>query len=70
MSNSITALSRKARTLVIVNSLAGAALLLVMLAPHSTSSAALGGEWQCSKTAFVVTTCRLAEPAFASGVTQ
>ncbi|WFU44187.1 hypothetical protein QA640_18080 [Bradyrhizobium sp. CB82] len=58
MSAFINALSRNARTLVIVNSLAGAALLLAMAAPQPVSNAALGNEWQCSKTAFVLTTCR------------
>jgi hypothetical protein len=63
--------TRKARALVIANSLAGAAVLLIaMAAPQPVSVAALGSEWQCSKTAFVLTTCRQAEPMLASGVTQ
>lgn len=70
MRNFISTLSRNARTLVVINSLAGGALLLAMAAPQPVSIAALGSEWQCSKTAFVVMTCRQAEPAFASGVTQ
>ena len=49
--------TRKARMLVIVNLLAGAAVLLAMAAPHPVSSIALGSEWQCSKAAFVLTTC-------------
>ena len=52
--------TRKARMLVIANLLAGAAVLLAMAAPHPVSSAALGSEWQCSKAAFVLTTCRQA----------
>lgn len=63
MSAFINALSRNARTLVIVNLLAGAALLLAMAAPHPISSAALGSEWQCSKAGFVFTTCRQVPPA-------
>ena len=52
--------TRKARMLVVVNLLAVTALLLAMAAPHPVSSVALGSEWQCSKSAFVVTTCRQA----------
>ncbi|WP_156179644.1 hypothetical protein [Bradyrhizobium sp. LTSPM299] len=48
---------RKARTLVIINLLAGGAILLALAAPRPVSSDALGGEWQCSKAAFVLTTC-------------
>ncbi|WP_426442411.1 hypothetical protein [Bradyrhizobium genosp. P] len=70
MSNFINALSRNARTLVTVNLLAGAALLLAIAAPQPVSSAALGSEWQCSKTAFVLTTCRLAETMLESGATR
>lgn len=58
MSAFINALSRKARTLVIIDSLAGATLLLAMAAPHPVSSGALGSEWHCSTAAFVLTTCR------------
>ncbi|WP_247279869.1 MULTISPECIES: hypothetical protein [unclassified Bradyrhizobium] len=58
MSAFINALSRKARTLVIVNSFAGATLLFAMAAPHPVSSGALGSEWHCSTAAFVLTTCR------------
>lgn len=70
MSAFINALSRNALALVIINSLAGAAILLAIAAPQPVSSGALGSEWRCSTTAFVLTTCRQAEPAFASGVTQ
>jgi hypothetical protein len=63
--------TRKARALVIASSLAGAAVLLIVIAaPKPISVAALGSEWQCSKTAFVLTTCRQAEPMLASSVTQ
>jgi hypothetical protein len=48
----------KARALVIAISLAGGAFLLAMAAPAQVSSAALGSEWHCSHTAFVITTCR------------
>jgi hypothetical protein len=55
----IDAWTRRLRTLVIANALAAAAVLLVAVAgPRPVSSAALGSEWQCSKTALVVTTCR------------
>jgi hypothetical protein len=50
--------TRKARMLVIANLLAVAAVLLAVAAPRPVSSAALGSEWQCSKAAFVLTTCR------------
>jgi hypothetical protein len=64
MSAFINALSRNARALVVVNLLAGAALLLAMAAaPHPISSAALGSGWQCSKAGFVLTTCRQVPPA-------
>lgn len=51
--------TRKARALVIATfTLAGAAVLLMaMAAPKPVSVAALSSEWQCSKTAFVLTTC-------------
>ncbi|MGX9431992.1 MULTISPECIES: hypothetical protein [Bradyrhizobium] len=63
---------RKTRALVIATfTLAGAAVLLIaMAAPQPTSVAALGSEWQCTKTVFVLTTCRPAEPMRVSGVTQ
>ncbi|KIU43102.1 hypothetical protein QU42_17150 [Bradyrhizobium sp. UASWS1016] len=38
-------------------------LLTIVAAPRPVSSAALGSDWQCSKAAFVVTTCRQADPA-------
>lgn len=60
--------THKVRALVIVNALVGAAVLLAMAAPHPVSSVALGSEWQCSKSAFVLTTCRQAEPMLASDV--
>lgn len=60
--------NRKGRTLVIANCLAAAAVLLVVAAaPRPISSAALGSEWQCSKSAFVLTTCR---PASEDDVTR
>lgn len=49
--------ARKARKLVIVNLLIGAAALLGLAAHEPVSSAALGSEWQCSRAAFVLTTC-------------
>lgn len=52
--------TRKARVLVIASLLAVGAVLLAMAAPRHVSSVALGGEWQCSKAAFVLTTCRQA----------
>ena len=67
--------TRKARALVIATfTLAGAAVLLTAMgAPKPVSVAALGSEWQCSKTAFVLTTCTLvrhAAPMLASDPTQ
>ena len=64
--------TRKTRALVIATfTLASAAVLLIaMAAPQPMSVATLGSEWQCSKTAFVLTTCRHAEPMRVSGVTQ
>ncbi|NEU94544.1 hypothetical protein [Bradyrhizobium uaiense] len=54
----------KAGRLVIATSLACMVVVLAMVAaPRPVSSAALGSEWQCSKAAFVLTTCRQAEPA-------
>ena len=58
MTNSVSI--RKVRMLVVVNLLASVAVLLAMAAPHPVSSATLGSEWQCSKAAFVLTTCRQA----------
>ncbi|MGY4504318.1 hypothetical protein ACVWYH_008275 [Bradyrhizobium sp. GM24.11] len=63
--------TRTARALVIANSLAGATVLLIaMAAPQPVSVAALGSEWQCSRTAFVLTTCRQAEHILTSAVAQ
>ncbi|MCK1683357.1 hypothetical protein IVA87_29140 [Bradyrhizobium sp. 147] len=60
--------NRKGRTLVIANCVAATAVLLVVAAaPRPVSSAALGSEWQCSKSAFVLTTCR---PASEDDVTR
>ncbi|QOZ34025.1 hypothetical protein XH92_22135 [Bradyrhizobium sp. CCBAU 53421] len=54
----------KAGRLVIVASLACIVVVLaIVAAPRPVSSAALGSEWQCSKAAFVLTTCRQTEPA-------
>ncbi len=47
----------RVRRLVIVNLLAGAAVLLAMAAPQPITSGALGSEWRCSKAGFVLTTC-------------
>ena len=56
--------STKAGRLVIATSLACMVVVLaIVAAPHPVSSAALGSEWQCSKAAFVLTTCRQADPA-------
>lgn len=60
MTNSVW--TGKVRMLVVVNLLAGAAVLLAMAAPHSVSSNTLGSEWQCSKAGFVFTTCRQIPP--------
>jgi hypothetical protein len=52
--------SMSTRNVLITISLAGAAVVLAMAAPQPVSKAALGSKWQCSKTAFVLTTCRQA----------
>lgn len=49
--------TRKARKLVIVNLLIGAAALFGLAAHEPVSSAALGSEWRCNRAAFVLTTC-------------
>ncbi|MCC8974434.1 hypothetical protein [Bradyrhizobium brasilense] len=55
--------SSKAGRLVVATSLACMVVVLaIVAAPRPVSSAALGSEWQCSKTAFVLTTCRQADP--------
>lgn len=61
--------TRKARILAFVNLLAGAAVLFAIAAPHPVSSVKLGSEWQCSRAAFVVTTCRQSSLKAPSGVT-
>lgn len=51
--------SSKAKSLVIATSLACMVVVLaIVAAPRPVSSAALGSDWQCSKAAFVLTTCR------------
>ncbi|MDH2381871.1 hypothetical protein [Bradyrhizobium sp. CER78] len=56
--------SATAGRIVIATSLACMVVALAMAAaPRPVSSAALGSEWQCSKAAFVLTTCRQADPA-------
>ncbi|MES5487073.1 hypothetical protein QMZ05_30335 [Bradyrhizobium sp. INPA03-11B] len=56
--------SSRAGRLVIATSLACmVAVLAIVAAPRPVSIAALGSEWQCSKAAFVLTTCRQADPA-------
>ncbi|MGY3690332.1 hypothetical protein ACVIGA_000412 [Bradyrhizobium sp. USDA 3240] len=56
--------SSKARRFVIATSLACMVVVLaIVAAPRPVSSAALGSDWQCSKAAFVMTTCRQADPA-------
>ncbi|MCS3450058.1 MULTISPECIES: hypothetical protein [Bradyrhizobium] len=56
--------SSKAGRLVVATSLACMVVVLaIVAAPRPVSSAALGSEWQCSKAAFVLTTCRQADPA-------
>ncbi len=55
---------RKARALVTPILVAGAVVLLMLAAmPEPVSVARLGAEWQCSRTAFVLTTSHHAEPA-------
>jgi hypothetical protein len=48
------------RTYKVALAMAGAAVLLAMAASVPVSNATLGNEWNCSKTAFVLTTCRQA----------
>ncbi|PAY04957.1 MULTISPECIES: hypothetical protein [unclassified Bradyrhizobium] len=49
----------KAGRFLIATSLACMVVVLAIIAaPRQVSSAALGSEWQCSKAAFVLTTCR------------
>jgi len=56
--------SSKAGRLVIATSLACMVVVLaIAAAPRPVSSAALGSDWQCSKAAFVLTTCRQTDPA-------
>jgi hypothetical protein len=57
----------RVRKIIIANSLATVAVLLAMVTHQPVAVAALGSEWQCSKTAFVLTTCR---PAPDGDVTQ
>jgi hypothetical protein len=56
MTNSVW--MRKARFAVTAASLTCAVILLAMAAPHSVYSGARGNDWQCSKSGFVLTTCR------------
>ncbi|MHC2462013.1 hypothetical protein [Bradyrhizobium embrapense] len=50
--------------IVIATSLACVIVVLaIVAAPRPVSSAALGSDWQCSKAAFVLTTCRQSDPA-------
>ena len=49
--------SLKALAILAVAALAGVAVALTR--PKSIDSAVLGSEWQCHKTAFVITTCEL-----------
>ncbi|MBR0797577.1 hypothetical protein JQ615_19500 [Bradyrhizobium jicamae] len=48
------------RVLLIAGSLAAGACFcwLAVAGPAPVANAALGSDWQCSKTAFVLTTCR------------
>ncbi|MGY3445099.1 hypothetical protein [Bradyrhizobium sp. USDA 4473] len=56
--------SPKVTRLVFATSLACMVVVLAIIAaPRPVSSAALGSQWQCSKAAFVLTTCRQAGPA-------
>jgi hypothetical protein len=50
-------LSLKALAILAIAALAGGALALTR--SKSIDSAVLGSEWQCHKTAFVITTCAL-----------
>ena len=50
-------LSLKALAILAVAALAGVAVALTR--PKPIDSAVLGSEWQCHKTAFVITTCAL-----------
>ena len=50
-------LSLKALAITFVIALAGG--VVAMARPKSIDSAVLGSEWQCHKTAFVITTCAL-----------
>ena len=50
-------LSLKALAITFVIALAGG--VVAMARPKSIDSAVLGSEWQCHKTAFVITTCTL-----------
>ena len=49
--------SLKALAILAIAALAGVAVALTR--PKSIDSAVLGSEWQCHKTAFVITTCAL-----------
>lgn len=56
--------SAKAAGLVVAASFACMVGVLAMVAaPRPVSNAALGSDWQCSKAAFVVTTCRQTDAA-------
>ncbi|MHC2334172.1 hypothetical protein [Bradyrhizobium sp. USDA 4454] len=56
--------SPRAGRFVIATSLACVVVALtIVAAPRPVSSAALGSDWQCSKAAFVLTTCRQIAPA-------
>ena len=50
-------LSLKALAILTIAALAGVAVVLTR--SESIDSAVLGSEWQCHKTAFVITTCAL-----------
>jgi hypothetical protein len=50
-------LSLKALAILAIAALAGVAVALTR--PKPIDSAVLGSEWQCHKTAFVITTCAL-----------
>jgi hypothetical protein len=53
-------LSLKALAMLAIAALAGVAVALTR--PKPIDSAVLGSEWQCQKTAFVITTCVLRTP--------